>query len=235
MKFNNVPIDEHDKPIFDAVTWYHRIQLENYLTPGIASNRLLGPGMPFAEVDFRGKSVVDIGAWDGLYSFAAESLGAASVLATDSYVWDHPLYGSTGFDLVHKAIGSTVEKKPIDITDIHGLLPTKYDIVLFFGVVYHLRDPLRALTELRKITKDTILVESACMYPPLSQEYHSAVFIEKGEFFNDASNWWIPDIECLCGMMRTAGFSGVEVKKIWDGGKPHGSRVAVIGYATDTP
>ena len=67
-----------------------------------------------------GKSVLDVGAWDGFFSFEAERRGASRVLATDSYVWDgsHDWGSKRGFELARTALNSKVEDRVIDVLDL---------------------------------------------------------------------------------------------------------------------
>src|SRR4029453_15582841 len=90
--------------------WFHRIDLGGGLvTPGIddSPRKLAGIHMP---ADLTGKTVLDIGSYDGFFAFEAERRGAARVLATDKICWN--LYGMAtkgGFDLAKRALGSRVE------------------------------------------------------------------------------------------------------------------------------
>jgi len=69
----------------EALRWHHSIDLGNGITtPGLA-DRL--PELERTLPDLKGRSVLDIGAWDGYYSFLAERRGAARVVALDHYVW----------------------------------------------------------------------------------------------------------------------------------------------------
>ncbi len=64
--------------------WFHSIDLGNGLvTPGISEAQVTEDQLP----DFTGRSVLDIGAWDGYYSFLAERLGASRVVSLDHYAW----------------------------------------------------------------------------------------------------------------------------------------------------
>ena len=64
-------------------------------------------------------SVLDVGAWDGFFSFEAERRGAARVLAIDSFSWEGDGWGSkAGFELAHEALGSRVESRTIDVLDL---------------------------------------------------------------------------------------------------------------------
>lgn len=77
-----------DRHALDAAVagrnWHHRIDLGGGLvTPG-GSEPVLSPAdFPVLE----GRTVLDIGAWDGYYSFLAERAGASRVVALDHYVW----------------------------------------------------------------------------------------------------------------------------------------------------
>jgi tRNA (mo5U34)-methyltransferase len=68
-----------------AMRWHHAIDLGGgVVTPGLAHRfTALEDSLP----DMAGKTVLDIGAWDGLYSFMAEQRGAARVVALDHYAW----------------------------------------------------------------------------------------------------------------------------------------------------
>src|SRR5712691_11038678 len=69
----------------DALGWYHTIDLGNGVVTKGQSDTIPLQGEKFPDV--KGKSVLDIGAWDGYYSFEAERRGAARVVALDHYVW----------------------------------------------------------------------------------------------------------------------------------------------------
>src|SRR5215831_10985883 len=72
-----------------ALHWFHRIDLGNgIITPGQDIDGETKIEFNKIPTDLRGKTVLDIGAWDGLFSFEAERRGAARVLATDSFCWN---------------------------------------------------------------------------------------------------------------------------------------------------
>src|ERR1051326_1573020 len=85
-----------------AIQWWHRIDLGNgIITPGRDQTQDRLPGLGIPE-DLRGLSVLDIGAWDGFFSFEAERRGAKRVLATDHFCWSGPGWGTKdGFDFIH--------------------------------------------------------------------------------------------------------------------------------------
>ena len=90
-----------------AIRWYHTIDLGGgIVTPGVDDSpvRLARAQLPES---LRGLTVLDIGAWDGFFSFECERRGAKRVLAIDTYSWD--TYGKDGFLLAHEMLKSKVE------------------------------------------------------------------------------------------------------------------------------
>ncbi len=191
-----------------ALRWYHTIDLGNgIVTPGIDSTpeRLLRLDLPGS---FAGKTVLDIGAWDGFFSFEAERRGAARVLATDSYSWSGKGWGTqAGFNLAREALGSRVEDRTIDVTDLDPSVVGQFDIVFFFGVLYHLRHPLLALERVASVTRQMLIVETVvdCVGIPRP----AAAFYPGTELNNDPTNWWGPNPLAVAGMLHSVGFDSV--------------------------
>ncbi len=176
--------------------WMHTIDLGNgRQTPG-----QWGPPPSFLvraldDIDFRGKKVLDIGCWDGLWSFEAERRGAAEVYATD-FVRHRPHRGQPTFRLAQKILGSKARYIPdLSVYDVERLGIRDFDVVLFCGVYYHLKHPLLALTRLRRVIRDggLILVEGET----IPSDRNIAEFYYHESYKNDVSNWWIPSIRCL--------------------------------------
>jgi tRNA (mo5U34)-methyltransferase len=162
--------------------WWHSIDLgDGVVTDGRKSAQQLDEewralGLP----DLRGKTVLDVGAWDGWFSFQAERHGAARVVALDHYVWSmdlarqqkywedcmaagvvpepyhtkpelwrpQELPGKVGFDTAHRALGSRVESVVADFMTVDLERIGTFDVVLFLGVLYHVRHPMLALERL---------------------------------------------------------------------------------------
>ena len=101
------------------IRWWHKIDLGNgIVTPGYdqSSTKLKKLKIP---KDLSGKTVLDIGAWDGFFSFEAERRGAKRVLAIDSFCWSGEGWGTkAGFNLARKALGSKVEDREMEVLDI---------------------------------------------------------------------------------------------------------------------
>ena len=90
--------------------WYHSIELApGMVTPGRAplaswQTELRDLQLP----DLQGKSVLDIGAYDGFFSFEAERLGAARVVALDHYIWSADMVGYMTDYRAARAVGQTI-------------------------------------------------------------------------------------------------------------------------------
>jgi tRNA (mo5U34)-methyltransferase len=226
--------------------WWHSIDLgDGVVTPGAKSRAWLEGELARLELgDLHGKSVLDIGAYDGFYSFAAERLGAERVVAFDQYVWsaDMPGYmryrdermaaglavepvealpefwrpdelpGRRPFDLAHEALGSRVEVVVGDLLDYDlGKLGT-FDVVLYLGVLYHVRHPLLALERLASVTRGTAIIETQAEVFRFSERLPLSRFIEGDELNHDPSNWWTFNAAALLSMCRAAGFERAEMQ-----------------------
>jgi tRNA (mo5U34)-methyltransferase len=171
-----------------ALDWYHTIDLgSGVITPGQSRSPVLKPPM---LPDFRGKTVLDIGAWDGLYSFTAERSGARRVVALDHYVWgvdfdrrnrywaecaargefpdpdrDMDFWNSElprkrPFELARRALGSTVEDVVGDFMTMDLTPLGSFDVVLVLGVLYHMPDPFGALRRVRRLVSGMAVIET---------------------------------------------------------------------------
>ncbi len=196
----------------DELRWFHVLDLGGGVrTPGIYDPRRTLPrlGLP-ARLD--GKRVLDVGAWDGFYSFEMERRGA-DVLATDSFSWGGGGWGTKdGFDLARGALGSHVRDLWIDPRDLQ---PEKvggtFDVVLFLGVLYHLRDPMPVLERLRSVTGELLVVETETGM--LLTHRPAAEFFPGMELNADPTNWWAPNPAAMVGMLRAVGYRSVQV--VW--------------------
>ncbi len=101
------------------IRWWHTIDLgDGVVTNGVSNPAQLLDRCALPE-DLSGMTVLDIGAWDGFFSFEAERRGAKRVLATDSYSWGGEGWGTkAGFDLARRVLGSKIEDMEIDVLDI---------------------------------------------------------------------------------------------------------------------
>lgn len=160
--------------------------------------------------DLTGMTVLDVGANEGGFSFECEKRGAERVVAIDL-----PGPHVERFKLLKEAAGSEVEYIEKDVCDLDPASIGKFDIVLFPGVLYHLKHPLLAIEKLHSVTNNMCLIETHIMdgYPvggatPYATPYDIPLcrFWEHG-FSSDETNWCSPNIECVMAWFRTAGFS----------------------------
>src|SRR5437773_2206040 len=193
-----------------ATKWWHTIDLgHGTVTPGIdpSSARLAELQVPD---DLTGLTVLDVGAWDGFFSFEAERRGARRVLATDYYCWSGPGLGTkAGFELARRALGSRVEDLEIDVPDLTPERVGVFDVVLFLGVLYHLRNPLLALERVFSVTGRHLILETHvdmlhCFRP-------ACAFYPGDELNRDPTNWFGPNSTAVVGMLKAVGFGRVAV------------------------
>jgi tRNA (mo5U34)-methyltransferase len=202
--------------------WFHNMNLKGVQT---APDHFLGdyPRIQwerFSHVvpqSLRGKSVLDIGCNAGFYAIEMKKRGADRVVGVDT---DEVYLAQARFAAqVH---GVDVELRRMSVYEI-GLLRERFDLVIFMGVLYHLRHPLLALDLLhRHVVRETLLFQSMLRGNPeiadLQGDYPfderrvfdlpgfpKLHFIER-RYAGDSTNWWIPNRACVEAMLRTAGF-----------------------------
>jgi tRNA (mo5U34)-methyltransferase len=182
----------------DGIIWYQRYHLSpNVVTPGVhdIEGMLDTLGVPH---DLSGLSVLDIGTANGGAAFISERRGAERVVAVDIY--DPHDYG---FAQVAEALGSKAEFHRASVYELSSVLPEQFDVVLFLGVLYHLRHPLLAIDAVRGVARDQVFVETAVTAsdPAVSHaEFHA------GPYEGDTSNWFVPSVRCVIDWLSTSGF-----------------------------
>ena len=204
--------------------WFHNLELDGIWT---APEHFLGdyPRCKLASFahglpdDLGGRSVLDLGCNAGFYSFEMKRRGAGRVVAVDS----DPRYLAQA-RLAAEVLGvQDIELRELSVYDV-GELGERFDLVLFMGVLYHLRHPLLALDLLHEhVVGGELLFQSllrgATEVADVAEDYPFAekrVFEEQGYprmsfvercYAGDPSNWWIPNRACVEAMLRSAGFS----------------------------
>ena len=192
----------------EQVTWWHRIDLgQGIITPGVDDSpaKLRGLQMP---ASLQGLSVLDIGAWDGFFSFEAERRGAARVVAADLYSWEYPRFNRAGFQLAKKVLQSNVEEIDLDVMEMNTSNPGVFDVVLFMGVLYHMRHPLLALERVFEITRQLLILETHVTWFHLDKP--AMVFYPHAELNGDPTNWWGPNPPAVRDMLLDVGFKNVK-------------------------
>jgi tRNA (mo5U34)-methyltransferase len=196
-----------------ALKWHHSIDLGGgIVTPGGKSLAICNDEASriFDRIDLVCKSVLDVGAWNGVFSFDAKRRGAARVLATDSYCWSHPqIRGRETFDIARAALGLDVEAREIDVAELTPDTVGDFDIVLFLGVFYHRYDAIEALAKVARLAKHLLIVETHLDLRDIDRP--AMVFYPGRELANDPTNWWGPNEHCVHELLLGYGFKEIEM------------------------
>jgi tRNA (mo5U34)-methyltransferase len=202
--------------------WFHNLDLNGVRT---APAHFLGdyPAIKWRHfenalpADLTGKSVLDIGCNAGFYAMEMKRRGAARVLGLDSM--DEYLAQARFASQVNEL---DIEFRNLSVYDV-GALGERFDIVIFMGVLYHLRHPLLALDLIHEHVAGDLLVfqsmQRGCdTVEPIKRNYDFWTtelfdrpsfprlhFIEH-RYADDPTNWWVPNRACVEAMLRSAGF-----------------------------
>lgn len=118
--------------------------------------------------------------------------------------------GKRGFDAAREALGSRVEALVGDFMAIGLDELGQYDVVLYLGVLCHMKNPLTALERLANVTRELAVIETTGVAVPGFEELSLSEIYESDELNHDATNWWSLNLGALHGMCRAAGFRKVE-------------------------
>jgi tRNA (mo5U34)-methyltransferase len=187
----------------NELTWFHTIDLgEGKVTPGKDNSpeRLARIRMPES---LAGRTVLDVGAYDGFFSFEAERRGASRVLATDSFMWGGHRDRKPAFDYARERLGSRVEDQVVDVLDLSPeTVGGPFDVVLFLGVLYHMRHPLLALERIASVTGELLILET--------ETAHLATRAPAVRYFLEGNDWCAPNEAAIRSMLADVGFRRVE-------------------------
>lgn len=187
--------------------WHHSIKLGNICTPGkIPYDHSMSKAETIPE-NLEGKSVLDVGAWDGFFSFLCENRGASRALAIDNWQYEEDLKNK-GFIIAKEILNSKVEYMKLDVNDIDQI-DESFDIVLFFGVYYHLENPLLALKKLFSRVKEEVILTGSI----LVDERPIMYFLETGELGGDPNNYWLATPSCIERMCKRVGYTKVVLQE----------------------
>lgn len=203
--------------------WFHNLRLDGIET---APDHFLGD---YPEIKFRsfrhvlpdrldGLSVLDIGCNAGFYSFEMKRRGAARVLGIDTD--DHYLAQAR---FAAEVLEADVEFRRMPVWDV-AKLGERFDLVIFMGVLYHLRHPLLALDLIHEhVAKDRMLFQSMQRgsrdvadvaqdydfneYAPFDEPGYPKLHFIEHSYSHDETNWWVPNRACVEAMLRSSGFS----------------------------
>jgi tRNA (mo5U34)-methyltransferase len=216
------------RELVSSRTWFHTIDLgEGLLTPGQKDTPTEVAHLKLPNLS--GKTVLDIGAYDGFYSFESERRGAKRVLAADHLAWNWPGSDARGnFELAHQVLGSRVETVELTVEDISPeAVGGTFDVVLFLGVLYHAPDPLGYLSRVRSVTAEVAIIET--VVDMLDVPVPATAFYEGESMNGDASNHFGPNPAAVKGMLLDAGFSRVEAFEPWTVSKEYGIQTGIAG------
>ncbi len=200
--------------------WRHRIDLGGGLvTPGNedTDEQLRRLRIPYT---LAGQRVLDVGCSDGFYSFTAEARGA-EVMAIDD---ESSLLagGVNGFRIAHEALGSSVRYQALDVEQLDATEVGLFDSVFFINVLYHLRNPIRALERLASVTAPggtlylktyyrtdlRVWVRGRCLGVDLDPR-PKWWFFPNDELGGDPTNWWAPNRSGLVAALSATGWGNV--------------------------
>jgi len=194
--------------------WYHSMEfpdgtrIDGYIPLSSLHERYRDFGLPD---DLNGKSALDIGAWDGWFSFQLESRGAR-VTAVD-------VVSVANFQTAHERKKSSVRYIVADVYNLPRHHLGQFDYVLFLGVLYHLRHPLLALDIVCGLTREMAVVDSFVIDGVERAHIDSPLpfceFYETDELGGNFDNWFGPTIDCLLAFCRSAGFVRVKLLSVW--------------------
>jgi tRNA (mo5U34)-methyltransferase len=203
--------------------WFHNLELGGVPT---APDHFLGdyPRVKWSRFehtiprDLQGMTVLDVGCNAGFYALEMKRRGAARVVGIDT---DEGYLAQARF--AAEVSGIDIELRRMSVYEVSAL-GERFDLVLFLGVLYHLRHPLLALDRLRAhAVKGTLIFQTmlrgSAAIEPIDDDYPFAEgrvfdrlaypkmhFVEK-RYAGDPTNWWIPNRACAEAMLRSAGFT----------------------------
>lgn len=217
--------DELAARVAAAGWWYQRIDLGQgvFTADGPRYHEVIWQRVASAfPATLAGAAVLDVGCNAGYFAIELKRRGAGRVLGLEPV----PMHFAQA-TLCRDALGLDIEYLPMDAHDL-ARIDERFEVVVFTGVLYHLKNPLLVLEQVGRLCRDVIVVETECIiedprnvvyvrYGPGGQVAVTPCprgimkFLETSELNDDPSNWWIPDAECVLGMLRTAGFTRFSV------------------------
>lgn len=215
--------EEIARRIEELGPWFHNLELGGIQT---APNHFLGdyPSIKACRFwhliapEIEGRSVLDIGCNAGYYALAAKRAGAARVVGIDT---DPDYLAQARF--AAEVCGADIEYRKLSVYDV-ALLRERFDVVLFLGVLYHLRHPLLALDLIHEHVAGRLLVyqsmqRGSSSVAEVAEDYEfretdhfdapgypKLHFIEHA-YASDPTNWWAPNRACSEAMLRSSGFA----------------------------
>jgi len=221
------PADKTAREIKRLAPWFHNLHLPS--GHQTAPDHPLGdfPRVKWWELasalpeDLTGWRALDVGCNAGFYSFAVARRGA-EVLAIDN---DEHYLRQAHWAAERFGLADEIQFEQLEVYDL-ARRPERFDLILFLGVLYHLRHPLLALDLLAEKTERLLVLQTLTMpgdqklRPPpnlsierrerlLDPGWPKLAFIEH-RLAGDPTNWWAPNESCVEAMLRSCGLEVVE-------------------------
>lgn len=195
----------------DSYYWHHSIDFGNgVISKGSGSLEYIksqGNAL-YDGVNLTDRSLLDIGAWNGAFSFEAKHRGAGRVLASDHYCWNREQFkGRETFDLGLRLTGLEIEARDIDVPEITPASIGTFDAVLFSGVFYHLLTPVHLTRQISECASHVLILETHQDF--LESDKPGMVFYPGVTLNGDGSNWWGPNPHVMYEMLKEFGFARV--------------------------
>ncbi|MGI0011412.1 MAG: DUF1698 domain-containing protein [Nitrosopumilaceae archaeon] len=206
---SKLPNSETQGLLNSISSWYHTFKIDNFKTKHSRTplnyQMWVAQGIP---LDLNGKSVLDLGGSDGFYSFLCESRGASKVICTDSFTFEGKSTVNKDslkrFNIIKKILNSNVEYKELNVYDVENL-DEQFDIVLFFGIYYHLRDLILIFKKLLKITTESMFLSGHVLNTDVPLMYFYPPYDKNPDSFAVL----VASPRCLLNIGQNTGFRSV--------------------------
>jgi SAM-dependent methyltransferase len=218
---NDVDAEAARRLVAEHPLWYHTMEVApGVVTPGAFDLRPIVDLLPWPNV--RGKRCLDVGPWDGFFSFELERRGAAEVVAadiSDPTEWDWayadrkvgprafaamagPEVGA-GFRVAKSLLGSSSQRVECSVYDLTPERVGHFEVVVCGSLLLHLRDPVRALEAIRGVCREHFLsAEQVSLRMGLTARRLPVAVLRGGE----RGQWLIPNVAGHRLLVQAAGF-----------------------------
>jgi tRNA (mo5U34)-methyltransferase len=223
------PMHFSSQEFFEGISWHQRWEVfKGVFTPGVNSVDKVCAYVQLPE-DLSDKRVLDVGAWNGCFSFECERRGASEVVA---YSLENP--DESGFNKLKSLLHSKVSYTQGSVYFLSPEVLGSFDVVLFFGVLYHLRYPMLAIDRIRSVCKGTAFIETHVVngrsllrkplttlgrFSGLSLLFKTTPIWRQYRAYElhpqDQSNWFGPNVQAVIESFESAGFDVIHLTS-WD-------------------
>ena len=229
--------------------WYHTVELgDGLVSRGIYDHRPIVDRYGLPE-SLSAKTALDVGTWDGFWAFELERRGAARVVAIDvpSHAdcdwlpWIRDSLGANRAPRPHFGLARAMRRSHVEhqTCSVYDLSPDRvgtFDVVFCGSLLLHLQNPLRALVNIRSVTRQLAIVET--LSDPELDRYDRPWLAfghrHAEERLGEACVYWRFSTRALREMMEYAGFSSTQPLPPFSLPPAGPNVVSVIGYPAST-